>query len=121
MKKTMKSLVCAMLMLMLLVSGTAFAATYTAGSYTASAQGNNGPVEVTVTFDDSSIVSVEVGAHSETAGLSDPAIANIPVAIVEHQSLAVDTVSGATNSSNAILTAVADCVEQAGGDVAALK
>ena len=29
--------------------------------------------------------------------------------------------SGATNSSNAILTAVADCVAQAGGDVEALK
>ena len=40
---------------------------------------------------------------------------------MENQSLAVDTVSGATNSSNAILTAVADCVAQAGGDVEALK
>ena len=29
--------------------------------------------------------------------------------------------TGATNSSNAILTAVADCVAQAGGDVEALK
>lgn len=47
--------------------------------------------------------------------------AEIPAAIVENQSLAVDTVSGATNSSNAILTAVADCVAQAGGDVEALK
>ena len=59
--------------------------------------------------------------YSETAGLSDRPIAEIPAAIVENQSLAVDTVSGATNSSNAILTAVADCVAQAGGDVEALK
>jgi fumarate reductase flavoprotein subunit len=35
--------------------------------------------------------------------------------------LAVDAVAGATNSSNAILKAVEDCVKQAGGDVEALK
>ena len=67
------------------------------------------------------ITDVTVVEHSETAGLSDRPIAEIPAAIVENQSLAVDTVSGATNSSNAILTAVADCVAQAGGDVEALK
>ena len=36
------------------------------------------------------------------------------------QSLAVDTVAGATNTSKAILAAVEDCVKQAGGDVEAL-
>lgn len=94
---------------------------YTAGTYTAQAQGNNGPVTVSVTFSEDAITAIEVVEHAETAGLSDKPIAEIPAAIVEHQSLAVDTVSGATNSSNAILNAVADCVAQAGGDVEALK
>ena len=76
---------------------------------------------VSVTFSADAITDVTVVEHSETAGLSDRPIAEIPAAIVENQSLAVDTVSGATNSSNAILTAVADCVAQAGGDVEALK
>lgn len=44
-----------------------------------------------------------------------------PEEIVAYQSLAVDTVAGATYSSQAVLDAVAACVEQAGGDVEALK
>lgn len=96
-------------------------ADYTAGSYTASANGNNGPVTVEVEFSDTAIVSVTVTDHNETAGISDTPIERIPKAIVEGQTLAVDTVSGASNTSNAILSAVSDCVAQAGGDVDALK
>ena len=40
---------------------------------------------------------------------------------MDNQSLGVDTVSGATNTSNAILTAVAAAITEAGGDVEALK
>ncbi len=97
------------------------AAAYTAGAYTASGSGNNGQVKVEVTFAEGAIESVKVLEHAETAGLSDPAIERIPQAIVEKQSLAVDTVAGATNTSKAILQAVEDCVVQAGGDVQALK
>ncbi len=89
----------------------------TDGTYTAAARGNNGDVNVTVTISGGAIAAVEVGEHGETAGISDPAIERIPAAIVENQSVAVDTVSGATNTSNAILTAVKDCIEQAGGNV----
>lgn len=94
---------------------------YKPGTYTAVGQGNYGDVEVSVTFSTDTIVSVVVGNHSETPGLSDPALMGISAAIVKGQTLAVDTVSGATNSSIAVLDAVADCVKQAGGDVEALK
>jgi len=87
------------------------------GSYTGTGKGRNGSVNVTVTFAGGKITSVEVGAHSETAGISDPAIERIPAAIVDNQSVAVDTVSGATNTSNAIINAVKDCITQAGGSV----
>lgn len=97
------------------------AALYTAGEYTATATGNNGPVTVKVTFTDDAIASVEVTEHAETAGISDAAISTIPEKIVSGQTLAVDTVTGATNTSKAILSAVEDCVVQAGGDVDALK
>ncbi len=97
------------------------ASAYTAGSYTASASGNNGAVTVEVSFLEDAIESVKVLEHGETPGLSDPAIERIPAAIVENQSLAVDAVAGATNTSKAILDAVEDCVKQAGGDVDALK
>ena len=117
----MKKLTAALLVFLMMVMTGAMALAYTEGTYTATAQGNNGPVTVSVTFSADAITDVTVVEHSETAGQSDRPIAEIPAAIVENQSLAVDTVSGATNSSNAILTAVADCVAQAGGDVEALK
>ena len=117
----MKKLTAALLVFLMMVMTGAMALAYTEGTYTATAQGNNGPVTVSVTFSADAITDVTVVEHSETAGLSDRPIAEIPAALVENQSLAVDTVSGATNSSNAILTAVADCVAQAGGDVEALK
>lgn len=49
-----------------------------------------------------------------------PALREPFAVIVEAQSVAVDTVSGATNTSNAILTAVTAAIEQAGADVAQL-
>ena len=106
---------------LLLVAMAIPALAYTPGEYTASADGMNGPVEVIVTFDEGAITSVTVGQHGETPGVADPAIERLPAAIVAGQTLALDTVSGATFTSNAILTAVADAVAQAGGDVAALK
>lgn len=117
----MKKIALALLVCLLLVMTSAMALAYTEGTYTAQAQGNNGPVTVSVTFSADAITEVAVTEHAETAGLSDRPIEEIPAAIVEHQSLGVDTISGATNTSNAILNAVADCVEQAGGDVDALK
>lgn len=94
---------------------------FKAGQYTALADGKNGPVEVIVTFDDHSIVSVEVGEHSETEGIADAAIERVPQQIIEGQTLAVDGVSGASLIVNAILAGVEDCVAQAGGDIEALK
>ena len=94
---------------------------YTAGEYTATGEGMNGPIEVTVTFDADKIVDIKVGAHKETAGICESAIEQIPAAIIANQSLAVDVVGGATFTSNGILAAVESCVVAAGGDVAALK
>ena len=94
---------------------------YTAGTYTATASGNNGPVTVEVVIGADAIESVTVTEHKETPAISDKAISDLPVAIVENQSLAVDTIAGATYTSKAILAGVEDCVNQAGGDVEALK
>lgn len=120
--KQIKQLVCTVLVVLMVFSGAAFAEnTYTAGTYTASANGNNGPVTVEVVFSANAIERVNVTEHSETAGICDVAIERIPQSIVDGQTLAVDVVSGATNSSKAILAAVESCVLQAGGDVEMLK
>lgn len=94
---------------------------YKAGTYTGVGKGNNGDVKVEVVFDADSIVSVKVLEHEETDSISDTPIERIPEEIVKGQTLAVDIVSGATNTSNAILEAVEDAVKQAGGDVDSLK
>lgn len=94
---------------------------YKAGSYSAEAQGMNGLVKVTVTVDADKIVSVEVNEHKETAGISDGALKDIPQAIVDQQSLAVDTYSGATFTSQAILDAAEIALKEAGADIEALK
>ena len=120
--KQMKMLLALTLCLALTLTGSfALAAGYTAGTYTAEAAGNNAPVKVSVTVSEDAITAVEVVEHAETAGLSDKPISDIPAAIVAHQSLAVDTISGATNTSVAILAAVEAAIAQAGGDVEALK
>lgn len=96
-------------------------ALFVAGTYTGVGQGMGGAVTVETVFSDSRIESVTVVSHSETAGISDPALERIPTAIVEAQGLKIDAVAGATMTSNAILSAVADCADQAGADVEALK
>ena len=118
MKKSMAML---LTLLLVLFGTTAWAQNYTAGVYTAQANGNNGPVTVEVEVNDSEILNVRVTDHAETAGLSDAPIERIPAEIVEGQTLAVDTVSGATNTSNAILKAAEDALAQAGADIEALK
>ena len=102
-------------------SNGAAALSMKAGTYTATAKGNNGDVTVEVTFSDTKIEKIEVKEHKETPNLGDTAMDSLKESIVKDQTLAVDTVTGATNSSNALLEAVKDCVKQAGGDVDALN
>lgn len=89
---------------------------FTAGTYTAEMPGKFAPVKVQATFSNDAIEQVEVISHEESPFVSDRAIAEIPEMIVENQTLDIDTLTGATLTSAAILGAVSDCVKQAGGD-----
>lgn len=120
MKKRLISLFVALTMLLCLIPA-AFAATFNAGTYTASANGMNGAVTVEVTFSDSAITDVKVTKQAETPAIASGALEQIPADIVAHQTLAVDTVTGATITSKAILAAVEDCVKQAGADPDTLR
>ena len=114
-----KSVFAVVLAVLLLVSAGAMA--MTAGTYEGEGNGIGGPVKVAVTVSETAIESVEIVSHSETAGISDPAIEKIPAAIVEGQTLAVDAVAGASVTSGAILTAVEQALAEAGADIEALK
>lgn len=95
-------------------------AAYTPGTYSCSAKGNGGDVTIEITVDVNSIKSLKVLEHKETKGVSDAAISMVPERIVMDQSLAVDGISGATLSSNAIKAATEECLVRAGGDLTAL-
>lgn len=92
---------------------------YTPGIYSAIVTGMK-EMTVTVTFSEDAITTIELD-HEETPGIGEPVCDSLPIQIIELQGLGIDAVAGATLSSMAILDGVADCVEQAGGDVAALK
>jgi fumarate reductase flavoprotein subunit len=85
------------------------------GVYSATAQGRNGDVPVTVTISGGKITAVVLGDHIETSVYTDRAIPQLIAKIIEHNSYAVDVVAGATVTSLAIKNAVAEAVAQAGG------
>lgn len=98
---------------------TKAASLYTPGIYSAEVTGMK-EMTVTVTFTADAITAIELD-HQETPGIGEPVCEFLPNQIIELQGLGIDAVAGATLSSMAILEGVADCVEQAGGDVAALR
>ncbi len=96
-------------------------AQYTPGTYTASAEGINGPVSVTMTFDSSSITEVVIDASGETEAIGGAAAETLVSQIMEGQTAEIDGVSGATITSNAVKKAATQCIAQAKGlDVSAL-
>ena len=94
-------------------------AIYTAGTYTATAEGCLSDVTVTVTVSDKAITDVRVDASGETAELGGKAAEELPGEIIRSQSTDVDGYTGATLTSDAIKKAAADCIAQASGKKAA--
>lgn len=87
---------------------------YKAGTYTGVAAGRNGDVKVEVTVSANKIESVKVVEQQETESIAAEALTTVPEAIVKNQSANVDTVSGATITSKAIIEAAKNALEQAG-------
>ena len=92
-------------------------AIYTAGTYTASANGFGGKVTVTLTVSETAITGVEIGHDGETASIGGAATAKLSEAILDANSVEVDGVSGATVTSTAVLAAAQDALNQAMGIV----
>lgn len=85
---------------------------YTPGTYTSTATGFHGDVNVEMTFSQSKITDVKIDAN-ETQGIGSRAVEMLPEVILKAQNADVDSISGATVSSNAIKMAAANCIEQA--------
>lgn len=79
--------------------------------------GMNGDVHVAVSFDGEKITEVAVkDDNTETKGIGQIAIRDLPEKIVDAQSVKVDGISGATYTSNAIKMGVLDAAQKAGLD-----
>ena len=99
-------------------TGTVPAADSTAsladGTYTASEQGCLSEVAVTVTVTGGRVTGVEIDASGETPELGGTAAEALAAALLKTGSTAgVDAVSGSTMTSQAIFTAMDDCLRQA--------
>ena len=98
------------------------AAIYTPGTYTASAPGFGGEVVVTITVDETAILSATVEAAGETVGIGSVAAEKLAEEIMAKQSHQLDAVSGATRTSDAVRKACESCIAQAKGiDVSLLQ
>lgn len=90
------------------------AASLTDGIYTSSAQGCLSDVAVKVTVTGGRVTGVEIDASGETPELGGTAAEALAAALLKTGSTAgVDAVSGSTLTSQAIFTAMDDCLRQA--------
>lgn len=87
---------------------------FTPGTYTGTAEGYNGAVEASVTFDETSVTDIQVTASAETEHVGDIAYDILIPQIIEANGTGVDGVSGATFSSRALKEAVNAAADAAG-------
>ena len=76
------------------------------GTYRGVGEGYGGEIELEVTVEGGEIVEIVVTEHSDTPGIADGALDELIDAVLESQSTEVDTVSGATSTSEGFLEAV---------------
>lgn len=87
--------------------------TYIDGEYSAHAEGMGGSVAVCLTISSNAIIDIQIDASSETPGIGDLAAEKMKERILEAQNADVDTVTSATITSNAIVSAAKAALEQA--------
>ncbi|GHU99821.1 urocanate reductase [Spirochaetia bacterium] len=121
MKRISSKIFALVMALGILGCATATKISFTPGTYQGSAPGFNGDVTIEVTVDSGRILDVRVVSQNDTPEISGLAYQRIPQAIVEGQTLGVDTVSGATFSSKGIIEAATAALAKSGADIKALQ
>ena len=101
-------------LLMLLTLLPLAGCTAKADQRTGEADGYGGKLKVSVTMNGTDITEVKVIEHSETPGVGTRAIDALPEKIVQADSVDVDSISGATVTSEAIKQAVGQAMGMAG-------
>lgn len=101
-------------------TGTASEGRFTPGTYEGTAQGFGGEIAARVTLSETEITSIELTGEDETPGIGGTALEKLQELFVEKQTTNVDSVSGATVTSDAAKEAVNAALQAAGVDPAAL-
>lgn len=83
------------------------------GSYNGKAEAVHGDIEMSVEISEGKIAKINVVSQAETSGVSEVAFEQVPSSIIEKQTTEVETVAGATVSSQAIIAAVEDALNKA--------
>ena len=81
------------------------------GTYTGTGTGYRGQTQVSVTVEDGKITDITVLSYADDNQFFSRAESGVIEAVIRQQSVNVQTVSGATFSSNGILEAVADALD----------
>ncbi len=125
MKRLLKLLVSSILVLSLVACSsentTEEATGMSAGTYTQTVTGFKDGLNVEVVLSETEILEVNILENSETPDKAAPAFDAIPSLIVDNQSIAVDSVAGATMTSDAIKLAVEQAIVEAGGNIEDFK
>lgn len=96
----------------MVMSGIAFGAG--AGEFEGSAPGRNGPLKVAVTIQDGVMKNIAVREAKETVGVGDVAMTTLAEEMLRNQTAAVDSISGATLTSEGFKKAVVDALSKGG-------
>ena len=87
------------------------------GVFTGKAAGFHGDIVVEITVDGEAITDIQVTEHSETENIGEAALPTLVQQALDNQTIAVDTVAGATVTSDGFRAALEDAVKNAGLDV----
>lgn len=87
------------------------------GVFTGKAAGFHGDIVVEITVDGETITDLQVTQHSETENIGEAALPLLAEQALKNQTINVDTVAGATVTSDGFRAALEDAVKSAGLDV----
>lgn len=103
-----------MILLMLSACDTSTSSKWVDGSYEGSAMGMYGEVVINVVIEKGRIITINIVNHSESPGITDLAFTQIPQVILEKQSVDdIDSITGATITSVAIIEAINEALMKA--------
>ena len=87
------------------------------GVFTGKAPGFHGDIVVEITVEGEVITDIQVTEHSETENIGEAALPALVRQALDNQTIMVDTVAGATVTSNGFCAAMKEAVKSAGLDV----